>query len=268
MARPVFNSSRAVDVQFAMTLVQLLDFDETKQLLITSVWKSYQWIDENLSWNPADYDGLEDIRLPPSITWTPDIVLYNNADEQYNREIHHELLAVMHNGLVKWIPSAIYRSSCPVNMANFPFDVQTCHFKFGSWTYDGNKLNLHFLNSTGPNIDLREYVNSSEWDMLSCEAKRSIRYYPCCGSDPYPELIYSVTVRRRTAFYIVVLILPCILLSCLTVVMFWFPPQRPDRTGLGMSLFSSFFVLLLILVQSSPPTSASISLLGIIIVLM
>ncbi|KAK2181251.1 hypothetical protein NP493_405g05011 [Ridgeia piscesae] len=29
-----------------------------------------------------------------------------------------------------------------------------------------------------------------------------------------------------------------------------------------MSLFSSFFVLLLILVQSSPPTSASISLLG------
>lgn len=100
MARPVFNSSRAVDVQFAMTLVQLLDFDETKQLLITSVWKSYvcnffynfiallsiklqlyipkqQWIDENLSWNPEDYDGLEDIRLPPSITWTPDIVLYN-----------------------------------------------------------------------------------------------------------------------------------------------------------------------------------------------
>lgn len=55
------------------------------------------------------------------------------------------------------------------------------HFKFGSWTYDGNKLNLHFLNSTGPNIDLREYVNSSEWDMISCEAKRSIRYYPCCG---------------------------------------------------------------------------------------
>ena len=30
----------------------------------------------------------------------------------------------------------------------------------------------------------------------------------------------------------------------------------------GMSLFSSFFVLLLILVQSSPPTSHSISLLG------
>ena len=30
----------------------------------------------------------------------------------------------------------------------------------------------------------------------------------------------------------------------------------------GMSLFSSFFILLLILVQSSPPTSASISRLG------
>ena len=45
--------------------------------------------------------------------------------------------------------------------------------------------------------------------------------------------VFHVQVKRRTSFYIVVLILPCVLLSCLTLVMFWFPPQRPDRTGLG-----------------------------------
>ena len=47
-----------------------------------------------------------------------------------------------------------------------------------------------------------------------------------------------VQVKRRTSFYIVVLILPCVLLSCLTLVMFWFPPQRPDRTGLGNHICS------------------------------
>ena len=35
------------------------------------------WLDENLVWNPADYGGLVDLRLPPSAVWTPDIVLYN-----------------------------------------------------------------------------------------------------------------------------------------------------------------------------------------------
>ena len=41
LARPVKISSRAVPVEFAMTLVQILDFDETKQLLSTNVWKNY-----------------------------------------------------------------------------------------------------------------------------------------------------------------------------------------------------------------------------------
>ena len=41
MARPVLDSSQAVQVYFRMILVQILDFDETKQILISNVWKSY-----------------------------------------------------------------------------------------------------------------------------------------------------------------------------------------------------------------------------------
>ena len=40
-ARPVRDSARPVNVGFMMTLVQILDFDETKQLIISNVWKSY-----------------------------------------------------------------------------------------------------------------------------------------------------------------------------------------------------------------------------------
>ena len=139
---------------------------------------------------------------------------------------------MLFNGTVKWIPSSIYKSSCEVDMTNFPFDEQTCKFKFGSWTYDGYKVDLNFLGNSS-DIDMGEFMPSSEWDILSSEGRRRVRRYTCCGDDPYPELIYFITIKRRTAFYIVVLILPCILLSCLTLVMFWFPPQRPDRTGLG-----------------------------------
>ena len=41
LARPVTNSSLAVPVQFSMSLVQILDFAETRQLLITNVWKNF-----------------------------------------------------------------------------------------------------------------------------------------------------------------------------------------------------------------------------------
>ena len=39
---------------------------------------------------------------------------------------------------------AIFKSTCAIDIRHFPFDEQTCHLKFGSWTYDGTKLDLHF----------------------------------------------------------------------------------------------------------------------------
>ncbi|CAD5116833.1 DgyrCDS5680 [Dimorphilus gyrociliatus] len=147
-------------------------------------------------------------------------------------------------------------------MRNFPFDEQICEFKFGSWTFDENKLDLRLSNDTDK-IDLREYVHSSEWEVSWTSAKRQIRKYQFFDDDPYPELIFTLKIRRQSTFYVLLLVLPCVLLSCLTLVLFWIPANRPDRTAVGMSVFSSFFILLLILVQSSPPTSASISLLGI-----
>ena len=41
VARPVMNSSQKLDVEFALALIQILDFDETNQVLTTNVWKRY-----------------------------------------------------------------------------------------------------------------------------------------------------------------------------------------------------------------------------------
>ena len=41
------------------------------------------------------------------------------------------------NGLVEWKPPAIYKSSCLIDVEFFPYDIQTCFLKMGSWTYDG-----------------------------------------------------------------------------------------------------------------------------------
>lgn len=42
-----------------------------------------------------------------------------------------------YDGEVKWVPPAIYKSSCEMNVLYFPFDEQICLLKFGSWTYNG-----------------------------------------------------------------------------------------------------------------------------------
>lgn len=47
---------------------------------------------------------------------------------------------VYNTGLVVWQPPAVYKSSCSIDVEYFPYDVQTCVLKLGSWTYDGFKV--------------------------------------------------------------------------------------------------------------------------------
>jgi hypothetical protein len=57
---------------------------------------------------------------------------------------------VYSNGLVEWKPPAIFKSSCEIDVEYFPFDEQTCVLKFGTWTYDGNKVRIHSQLTTVP----------------------------------------------------------------------------------------------------------------------
>lgn len=45
--------------------------------MTTNVWLDQEWNDELLRWNPEDFGGIEEIRIPCDKIWLPDIVLYN-----------------------------------------------------------------------------------------------------------------------------------------------------------------------------------------------
>ena len=73
--------------------------------------------------------------------WQPDIVLLNNADGNYEVMYKANIVST-EDGLVEWIPPAIYQSTCQIDVRYFPFDRQTCAMKFASWTYTANEVNL------------------------------------------------------------------------------------------------------------------------------
>ena len=73
---------------------------------------------------------------------------------------------------------------------------------------------------------------STEWDIISKGENRKSSYYDCC-KDPYVTLTFTLSMRRKLVFSSFILTLPCIFLACMTLVVFWLPPERPDRTSLG-----------------------------------
>ena len=110
-------------------------------------------------------------------------------------------------------------------------------------------------------IELSSYVNNSEWDLLSVFLQKNVRTHSCC-SDPYPDLTYTLHVRRKTFYYIFNIIVPCIMLSILTLLTFWLPPTSGEKITLGLSVFLAFSMFMLLIAEEVPATSEAVPLIG------
>ena len=110
-------------------------------------------------------------------------------------------------------------------------------------------------------MDLSGYYRSFIWDILSVPARRNEVYYPCCP-EFYPDVTFTITIRRKTLFYTVNLIIPCVAISFLTVLVFYLPSDSGEKITLCISILLSLTVFFLLLSDLIPPTSLVVPLIG------
>ncbi|XP_047526398.1 acetylcholine receptor subunit alpha-like isoform X2 [Pieris napi] len=266
LVRPVVNTTDVLRVCIKLKLSQLIDVNLKNQIMTTNLWVEQSWYDYKLRWEPREYGGVHMLHVPSDHIWRPDIVLYNNADGNYEVTLMTKAI-VYYTGMVVWQPPAVYKSSCSIDVEFFPYDVQTCVLKLGSWTYDGFKVDLrHMDEQTGSNIvsvgvDLSEFYMSVEWDILEVPAVRNEKFYTCCD-EPYLDITFNITMRRKTLFYTVNIIIPCMGISFLTVLTFYLPSDSGEKVTLSISILISLHVFFLLVVEIIPPTSLVVPLLG------
>ncbi|XP_053790193.1 neuronal acetylcholine receptor subunit alpha-10 isoform X1 [Vidua chalybeata] len=254
--RPVEDTDRALNVTLKVTLAQIIDMDERNQVLTSYLWVRQTWLDAHLTWDKDEYGGIDSIRIPSSYVWRPDIILYNNADEHFGGSMETNVV-LRSDGHIMWDSPAITKSSCKVDVSYFPFDGQQCRLTFGSWTYNGNQIDLRNQLDTG---DLTDFVENVEWEVLGMPATRNVITYGCC-SEPYPDVTYTLLLRRRASFYIFNLLLPCIMVSFLAPLGFYLPADSGEKVSLGVTVLLALTVFQLLVAESMPP-SESVPLIG------
>jgi len=122
-------------------------------------------------------------------------------------------------------------------------------------------IQVDVLNRTA-DVDMSNYVPNGEWDLLDANIKRSVVYYPCCP-EPFPDVTITLTIRRKILYYTYNVILPCMMLSVLTLLVFCIPPDSGEKIALGVTVLLAFSVFMLAISEKLPETSESIPLLGI-----
>ncbi|XP_057378607.1 neuronal acetylcholine receptor subunit alpha-10-like isoform X1 [Daphnia carinata] len=257
--RPSRNAVEPLNITFGLALTQIIDVDERNQILTTNCWMNQMWTDYSLVWNVSDFGGIRVVRIPADKVWKSDIILYNNADSEYNSALLSTNVIVTHDGNLTWLSSAIFKSSCGINVEYFPFDEQKCSMKFSSWTYDGLQVNL--LNQAEEG-DLSNYVPNGEWDLIDLVVERNVVFYSCC-EEPYPDITFHIVLRRRPLFYVFNLILPCVLITGIALMSFYMPSDSGEKVTLGITTLLSMTVFLMVIGESMPPTSEKLPLIGL-----
>lgn len=251
--RPALSPRHAVNVTLGTGVMTIISLHEKSKVLTTEAWLRQTWVDVQLRWNASDFGGLEEIRIPVVKIWTPEIVLFNNADDSFRSNLD-KLVVVKSNGRVTWIPHVRLRSFCDIDLTLFPYDTQTCRLYLGSATYDETLVSLGHLDR---NLFL---PTANEWDLLDFQVGV---FKITDGVKYYPTVMYSISMKRVSVFYKYMLVGPSVILAALTLLLFWIPADSNERFMLATGILVSLTVLFLLLEQYLPtdigklPTIAS-----------
>lgn len=259
LERPVENHSVPITVRFGITLQQIIDVDEKNQNLASNLWLNMKWNDTNLVWDPEEYGNISSVRVPPRKIWRPDILMYNSANEVFDGTFPTNVV-VFHNGECFWVPPGMFKSTCQIDIAWFPFDDQKCKLKFGSWTHDGRFLDLQLDNPDGG--DISSFIRNGEWKLIAMPVELNVVSYECCP-EIYLDATYTIHIRRRTLYYGFNIIIPCVLISALSLLLFILPPDAGEKISLGVTILLSLMVFLLLVAETMPPTSDAVPLIGV-----
>ncbi|CAB3361202.1 Hypothetical predicted protein [Cloeon dipterum] len=202
-----------------------IDLDEMSSIFTVYVWAKMLWNDEKLRWNASDYENINLLHLADHEVWQPDITLYNSAQGSEIDHYGNTHCLVYDSGQVLWVPPAEFHAFCQIDLHYWPFDTQTCSLTLGSWTYDGEQIDLQIEEGEA---ELEMLHNNSQWEILSVEKKRNEKFYPCC-TEGYIDITYTLTMRRRSEAYRTVVITPATVVILLTLAAFLLPSHAGEK---------------------------------------
>lgn len=198
-----------------------------------------RWQDPRLAFDAAA-DGLErhvyqgdDASEQLHAMWHPAIVF---ANEDGTRTVEGRTLVIHADGTVGYDELLSGRFHARVELRRFPFDTQRFHIAAQSATWSVGEVELEVLDGhTGLDTDDRE--GSLEWHLTALE-RRMHRVEEAGSRVPHARATFLAVAERAPGFYLWKLILPLLIIVCLTWSTFWMSgeaaPTRLQRAFIAL----------------------------------
>uniref|UniRef100_A0A674N608 Glycine receptor, alpha 4a n=1 Tax=Takifugu rubripes TaxID=31033 RepID=A0A674N608_TAKRU len=198
-----------------------------------NVFLRQKWNDPRLAYREYPDDSLD---LDPSMLdsiWKPDLFFANEKGANFHEvTTDNKLLRIFQDGSVLYSIRLTLILSCPMDLKNFPMDIQTCTMQLESFGYTMNDLIFEWLSENpvqvADDLTLPQFVLKEEKDLGYCT-----KYY---NTGKFTCIEVKFHLERQMGYYLIQMYIPSLLIVILSWVSFWINMDAaPARVGLGIT---------------------------------
>ncbi|XP_044061786.1 glycine receptor, alpha 4a isoform X2 [Siniperca chuatsi] len=198
-----------------------------------NVFLRQNWNDPRLAYSEYPDDSLD---LDPSMLdsiWKPDLFFANEKGANFHEvTTDNKLLRIFQDGSVLYSIRLTLTLSCPMDLKNFPMDIQTCTMQLESFGYTMNDLIFEWLSENpvqvADDLTLPQFVLKEEKDLGYCTKHYNTGKFTC--------IEVKFHLERQMGYYLIQMYIPSLLIVILSWVSFWINMDAaPARVGLGIT---------------------------------
>ncbi|XP_052816158.1 acetylcholine receptor subunit alpha-like [Mya arenaria] len=241
--RPLNNQTDVLNVNVSLYLYSLLEVDSVKGVVTLVLSLFCSWYDERLTWNPADYDGINKMKFFQNEVWKPPMAL--SSPVEFTLMINSKTFATVAPNGWSWIHNGnVLESSCNFNMQFWPFDKQVCDVNFIPIDFDTTEVQLSV---SDPGIILYTSSNS-EW-IIEKTKHFVINQYGTSESS------FRFYLQRKSTFYILTIIVPIAGMTIASSLVFLLPNESGERVSFSITIMLALAVFQTVVADEMPKTS-------------
>ena len=231
--RPRMNQSETLEINVQIRLYTIVDYHVSDGKLTLSLLCAFRWIDETKTWKSSEYNGLTEVRMRMKELWMPNLYLSTvlSGDDRLisNDDSTHEVV-VRDTGEIETMLNKIVDVYCEPDISKYPFDEHVCKLHL----YGDRPLHDVCLITDG-GILLTTNVKNSKWRPVTSEFNISVK-------DGFSNIQYILQLKRNPAFLTMNIVLPIVIMTIATPLVFLLPEQSGERLSYSSTIFLSFIV--------------------------
>ncbi|CAG5079167.1 Oidioi.mRNA.OKI2018_I69.PAR.g9188.t1.cds [Oikopleura dioica] len=270
-------TSDAMKVNVEVELVSLNALELADSAMDTTIVVFSSWTDDRLKWDRMYYNDTQKIEVDPNLIWTPPIEIVNLDTWGNFAKIQEYGCIVNYRGEVKMSRKLRLSTSCSMDPALYPFDVQVCSIDLSTPGMPMSKLSLEvtkWMFKNGVQFDPKDGEKSLDYSQTDMTVLQNVFYddnpawnflgykftdVAITGNDgnKYSRVQVTFAVARNIAFYELTLFLPIVCMCILVVLGIWMPVSSGETLGFQVTMLLTMIVYLDVLSRNGSRICAS-----------